>query len=328
MTPPRPDGTGARPVRPGRGRGVGRRPRDRHPHRRRRAAPAGPPRRSGRTRTGAPPVARRAGPHPTASNAPSRSARSTGTPDQLLVGVTVPGGHPLTAVVLVDNELGAFAAEGYRPAVPAGRRWSRCCSRTPAPTSAYGTSPPRTHAPASKQPSTSWISARGPVGTRSWGDSRPLVEWHAGLVATGGWRGRRPARIADGRTRRDRRTLPRQPVRAGVDGRRASAAGRRGRARRAARNGIGDPLVWSPGNVQAARSSALAPRIRHTPALDRAPELLRDLIRVRARGTRPTTRTHRRRAGRGRRRRQRLPRCRAGAGRGRGHLITTRCRWR
>ncbi|WP_324273565.1 hypothetical protein [Blastococcus brunescens] len=33
--------------------------------------------------------------------------------DQLLVGATVPGGHPLTAVVLVDNELGAFAADGY-----------------------------------------------------------------------------------------------------------------------------------------------------------------------------------------------------------------------
>src|SRR5919107_2102994 len=33
--------------------------------------------------------------------------------DELLVGVTVPGGHPLTAVIRVDNELGAVATDGY-----------------------------------------------------------------------------------------------------------------------------------------------------------------------------------------------------------------------
>jgi hypothetical protein len=33
--------------------------------------------------------------------------------DELVVGVTVPGGHPLTAVVRVDNELGAVATDGY-----------------------------------------------------------------------------------------------------------------------------------------------------------------------------------------------------------------------
>ncbi len=33
--------------------------------------------------------------------------------DELIVGVTVPGGHPLTAVVRIDNELGAVATDGY-----------------------------------------------------------------------------------------------------------------------------------------------------------------------------------------------------------------------
>jgi hypothetical protein len=44
-------------------------------------------------------------------------------------------------------------------------------------------------------------------------------------------------------------------------------------------NGIGDPLVWSPGNVR----KLLDPRLRAldslTLHLDRAPDLLRDLIR-------------------------------------------------
>ncbi|MDP9459011.1 MAG: hypothetical protein M3Q22_01755 [Actinomycetota bacterium] len=33
--------------------------------------------------------------------------------DELLVGVTVPGGHPLAAVVRIENELGAVATDGY-----------------------------------------------------------------------------------------------------------------------------------------------------------------------------------------------------------------------
>src|ERR671929_172865 len=38
--------------------------------------------------------------------------------DELLVGVTVPGGHPLTAVVRIDNELGAVATDGYVAQAP------------------------------------------------------------------------------------------------------------------------------------------------------------------------------------------------------------------
>ena len=46
--------------------------------------------------------------------------------DELLVGVTVPGGHPLTAVVLVDNELGAFLPPRDTSSSPRWRQWSRC----------------------------------------------------------------------------------------------------------------------------------------------------------------------------------------------------------
>jgi hypothetical protein len=54
-------------------------------------------------------------------------------------------------------------------------------------------------------------------------------------------------------------------------------------------NGIGDPLIWSPDNVR----KLLNPELRflgyRTPSLDRAPELLRDLIRYghAERGLRP-----------------------------------------
>ncbi len=33
--------------------------------------------------------------------------------DELFVGVTMPSGHPLTAVVRIDNEIGAVATDGY-----------------------------------------------------------------------------------------------------------------------------------------------------------------------------------------------------------------------
>ena len=41
--------------------------------------------------------------------------------DELLVGVTVPGEHPLTAVVRIDNELGALATDGYVVRSPLAR---------------------------------------------------------------------------------------------------------------------------------------------------------------------------------------------------------------
>ena len=50
--------------------------------------------------------------------------------DELLVGITTPGGHALTAIVRVDNEIGARDAEvddvlHHVLASPWGRPWTR-----------------------------------------------------------------------------------------------------------------------------------------------------------------------------------------------------------
>ena len=44
-------------------------------------------------------------------------------------------------------------------------------------------------------------------------------------------------------------------------------------------NGVGDPLVWSPGNVRRLLDPELSSLDPGTPHLDRAPDVLRDLIR-------------------------------------------------
>jgi hypothetical protein len=117
----------------------------------------------------------------------------------------------------------------------------------------------------------------GTGGYESWADSRPLVEWMLTLLPEGG----------EGDVLRDlsdedldevaERFLasPFGPawsndeLRPLVDEVVVAGSG----------NGIGDPLIWSPDNVR----KLLNPQLRLlddlTPSLDRAPELLRDLIR-------------------------------------------------
>jgi hypothetical protein len=206
--------------------------------------------------------------------------------DQLLVGATVPGGHPLTAVVLVDNELGAFAAEGYVVQSPL---------EAVIPLLLEGADPdvrvrdiPTADARARIEAALHELDlGPGTGGYESWADSRPLVEWLLSLLPGGG----------NGNVLRDlseddideiaERFLasPFGPAWSDDDLRplvdEVVVAG--------SANGIGDPLVWSPDNVR----KLLDPRLRAldtlTPRLDRAPDLLRDLIRYghAERGLRP-----------------------------------------
>jgi hypothetical protein len=196
--------------------------------------------------------------------------------DELLVGVTVPGGHPLTAVVRVDNELGAVATDAYVVQSPLASVVELLVEDDPDVRV-------RDVPPADARARISSALAEldvgpGRVGSERLAESRPLIEWLLSLLPEGG----------DGSVLRELSADDLDDVAddflAGPWGASWSdddlrplvdevlAAG--------SANGIGDPLVWSPWNVR----RLLDPRRLlyldgTTPHLERAPEMLRDLIR-------------------------------------------------
>jgi hypothetical protein len=206
--------------------------------------------------------------------------------DQLLIGVTVPGGHSLTAVVLVDNELGAFAAEGYVLESPLEAVVPLLVENDNADVRVrdIATADARARIEAAIH---ELDLGPGTGGYESWAESRPLVEWMLSMLPEGGevdvLRELSEDEL-DGIADRFLASLfgpawSDDELRPLVD--EVVVAG--------SANGIGDPLVWSPDNVR----KLLDPRLRAldslTPHLDRAPDLLRDLIRYghAERGLRP-----------------------------------------
>ncbi|TFV87409.1 hypothetical protein [Blastococcus sp. CT_GayMR16] len=206
--------------------------------------------------------------------------------DQLLVGVTVPGGHPLTAVVLVDNELGAFAAEGYVLQSPLEDAVALLLEDAD-PDVRVRDIPPADARARIEAALHELDLGPGRGGYESWAESRPVVDWMLSLLPAGGDDDVLRELSEDELDEISERFLasPFGPAWTDHDLRplvdEVVAAG--------SANGIGDPLVWSPYNV----ASLLDPQRRHldrgTPSLDRAPDLLRDLIRYghAERGLRP-----------------------------------------
>jgi hypothetical protein len=206
--------------------------------------------------------------------------------DELLMGVTVPGGHPLTAVVLVDNELGALAADGYVLQSPL---------EAVIPLLLEDADPdvrvrdiPTADARARIEAAIHELDlGPGSGGYESWAESRPLVEWMLSLLPEGG----------NGDVLRD---LSEEELDEIAERLLASPFGPAwsGHALRplvdevilaGSANGIGDPLIWSPDNVRKLLDPRLWSMDSLTPSLDRTPELLRDLIRYghAERGVRP-----------------------------------------
>jgi hypothetical protein len=194
--------------------------------------------------------------------------------DELLVGVTVPGGHPLTAVVRIDNELGAVATDGYVVESPLAPVLGLLAEDDDPDLRVRDI--PAADARARITAAVQELDlGPSPFVSETWAQSRPLVEWMLSLLPEGGrddvlrdLSGTELDEIAD-------RFLAGGAPWSGADLRPllddVLVAG--------SANGIGDPLVWSPVNVR----RLLDPRLQRldpgTPHLDRAPDLLRDLIR-------------------------------------------------
>ncbi len=196
--------------------------------------------------------------------------------DQLLVGATVPGGHPLTAVVLVDNELGAFAAAGFVVESPLEALIPLLLEDAGPDTSVRDVSTADARArveDALRELDLGW----GSGGYENWDEQRPLVEWLVSLLPPGG-----TAEVMDDLSDDELDAITEQflsspfgtewsrdELRPLVD--EVLLAG--------SANGVGDPLVWSPGNVRKLLDPDLFRLDADAPLLERAPELLRDVIR-------------------------------------------------
>ncbi|MDP5185126.1 hypothetical protein QOZ88_21040 [Blastococcus sp. BMG 814] len=196
--------------------------------------------------------------------------------DDLLVGVTVPGGGPLTAVVRVNNEFGAVATDGYVVGAPLDEVVGLLGETDDPDLRVRDISPADartrlTHALAEIALGPGWVTSEQLT------EARPLVEWMLSLLPEGGQDtglrelseeeldGIAEAFLASpfgpAWARLELRPLVDDVLTAG------------------SANGIGDPLVWSRKNVRGLLDldrTALDPDVVH---VERTPELLRDLIR-------------------------------------------------
>jgi hypothetical protein len=198
--------------------------------------------------------------------------------DELLVGVTVPGGHALTAAVWVDNELGSRAAEvavyGTHLDVVLHHLEDELVEDATVVEVEPGDARARLTDALDKPPLPNLLGDDEP----EWHRLRPLVTWLL-TVLPGGGDAAVPGTCEDvdlddvvagflaspwGRpwTRGGLPVLVENLFGQGLD------------------NGLGDPLLWAPHHVR----RLLDPRLSDLeyddhPSMDRAPELLRDLIR-------------------------------------------------
>lgn len=206
--------------------------------------------------------------------------------DQLLVGAGVPGGHPLTAVVLVDNELGAFAAEGFVVESPL-EEVIPLLLEDAGPDVRVRDLPTADARARIEDALRELDMGPGTGGYDDWTEDRPLVEWLVSLLPPGGELSG-PVDLSDDELDEIAERFLTSPfgpawsdadLRPLVDDVLASGSG----------NGAGDPLVWSPRNVGRLLDPGLWFLDSSTPFLDRAPDLLRDLVRYghAERGLRP-----------------------------------------
>lgn len=196
--------------------------------------------------------------------------------DDVVIEVTLPTGHPLTAVVCVDNELGARAVDGVLSEQPMDEVLSQLeASATPI---LHARDISTADARARLAVACTGVSLADPPSTSTrWRTHRCLVRWMVSRLPDGG-DATAPARQGDaGIDELATRFLAspwgrawtRLPVRPLLDHVLESGLS----------NGLGDPLLWSPRHVGRLLDPELHGIAPDAGDLDRIPELLSDLIR-------------------------------------------------
>ncbi|SOC50295.1 hypothetical protein SAMN05660748_3041 [Blastococcus aggregatus] len=205
-----------------------------------------------------------------------------GEVDHLLVSATVPGSHPLTAVVRVDNELGGYATDGFLVEQPLDAVVPQILENAGPDAAAHDL--PTVDARARIEVALRDLPGAG--REEDWTEQRALIAWLAGLLPPGG-------EVPDSELSDDELAGIAQDFLGSAVGTAWSTADLRPLLddvlASASGNGRGDPLIWSPHNVQRLLDPELWFLDAETPSLERAPELLRDLIRYghAERGLRP-----------------------------------------
>jgi len=196
--------------------------------------------------------------------------------DELVVGVTLPGGHSLTAAVHVDNELGFRAVDGRVSTQSVDEVVARVVDAADPDVRIRDIPPADARAriaDALREPDLDTLSDRS---TR-WRQVRPLVRWLVSVLPAGG----------DGSVPSVGDDVDLDDVVAGFL---ASPWGRpwvRGGLPELAEavlgdglgNGLGDPLLWAPHHVRRLLDPEGSALDHDELDTERAPELLRDVIR-------------------------------------------------
>lgn len=211
-----------------------------------------------------------------------------GDGDNVMLGVHLPEGHELTAMIYIDHNLGTVVKDAFVAVEPLAQLLERMKAQVDDPDTAWhDLSPADARARIGDAIATGAITIP-PYETDTWPACRPLVEWITNLLPEGGTGYQRPEWDSDELAELAGRFFA-SPFATGLDD-----ADRRGLLDSvlwfASGYGPGDPLRWSPPAVEILLEDWIPRKIVADVAyLSLAPDLLRAFIRFchHERGIRP-----------------------------------------
>jgi hypothetical protein len=201
-----------------------------------------------------------------------------GDGDNILVGVQLPGGYQLTAVVYVDHNMGTVAKDGFVVPGSADKLVEQMLDIAADPDVTARELDPADARARITEAVGAGASMYPPFENDTWPACRPLVEWVVALLPPGGAGYRRPEWDAGAVARLAERFFA-SPLGAGLDD-----PDHRGLLDSllwfGTDYGPGDPMRWSPSAVQILLADWLPRKlVAEAPYLAKAPDLLRAFVR-------------------------------------------------